>query len=397
MDASVSDTLPAPSTEAITALIASLSLPQPTRVEPLHVTAAFHAIYLVHFSRGDAASITAPPGPPPARNADGTLTLVLRVSGQDIPRANTANEVAVLRWLARHTAVPVPAVVRFDAAPANPLGREFTLLERVPGRSVDRMYAEMSEGAKAKLVAQLVDVLVELNSHEWDHIGGLQLGGEDGEEIVPGPVLEDTFWMGPDIEKYWGEEESATTLNPVGPYKSHTELVGAFLRVYMHAIAKHESLAWLRQDLRPRLGALCDELPAAQLDATRLILAHKDLHFANVMATDDGTLTGLIDWEFAGVVPALRWDPVRAFLWNGQQGDAAGAEKERLRGIFEGMLRERGVKQWWSQDISAETTDVWEVLRFTRALVEVCPRGQRAELVGSWRDAAMAALGRLGF
>ena len=394
MATSVTETLPVLSTDTIAALITSLSLPQPTAIEPLRVTAAFHSIYLVHFAALSAD--VAPPFRTP-RRPDEPVTLVLRVSGRDIPRTKTANEVAVLRWLAARTSIPVPAVVRFDASSDNALGREFTLLERVPGASVDKMYGELSEDAKVRLVAQLTGVLLELNAHEWQHVGGLQLDDKTG-DVVPGPVLEDTFWMVPDIEMYWGAEESVKTLNPTGPYKSHAELVQAFLQVYIHAISRHESLAWLRQDLQPRLEALVAHLPflETQLAATRLILAHKDLHFANVMATPDGALTGILDWEFAGVVPALRWDPVRAFLWNGQPDEATGTEKERLRGVFEKTLEERGIRQWWTQGISAEVTDVWTVLRFTRALVEVCPRGQRAELVGGWRDAAIDALTKLG-
>lgn len=395
MAASVAETLPALSNETIATLITSLALPPPTGIEPLHVTAAFHSIYLVHFA-GDAAARSIPAAARRHPDDDGTVTLILRVSGRDIPGAKTANEVAVLRWLAAHTAIPVPAVVRSDATTHNALGREFTLLERVPGRSVDGMYEDMSEDAKVKLVAQLVDVLVELSAHAWQHVGGLTIDEKTG-EVVPGPVLEDTFWMVPDIETYWGQEESITTLNPTGPYNSHAELVRAFLAVYIHAIATHESLAWLRADLLPRLEALAaNHLPEEKLAATRLHLAHKDLHLANVMATLDGTLTGILDWEFAGVVPALRWDPVCAFLWNGRRDDASGPEKDRLRGIFEEMLKERGIEKWWEEGASEEVTEVWTVLRFTRALVEVCPRKQRAELVDGWRDAAMAALTKLG-
>lgn len=386
------DTLPTVSPDAITKLLASLSLPQPTSISPLQVTAAFHTIYLIHF---DASSVEELQPDTPARNADGSLTLVLRISGLDIPHTKTANEVAVLHWLAHNTNIPVPIVIRHDTTANNALGREFTLLERMPGRSVDQMYNALTEVAKVRLVRQLTDVLVQLNAFEWHHVGGLQLDNGAG-TVVPGPVLEDTFWMVPDIEKHWGSEESLATLNPRGPYKTHVELVRAFLNVYLHAISKHKSLEWLRSDLAPRLRALVDHLPEAQLLTTRLILAHKDLHFANVMATPDGTLTGILDWEFAGVVPALRWDPVRAFLWNGRQDDAAGLEKELLRSVFEDVLKERGIKQWWAQDVSAEVTDVWTVLRFTRALVEACPRNQRVELVHGWRDAALAALTNLG-
>lgn len=413
-DPAKESTLPAPSAEAITALIASLGLPPPTGVEPLHVTAAFHAIYLVHFdsgtlpgeadllptnppkSHGHGSTAVTATSPSPAEDSP-TTTLVLRVSGLDVPHAKTANEVGVLAWLRANTGVPVPRVVRADATAGNPLGREFTLLGRVPGRSVDGMYGELREEAKRRLVVQLTDVLLELNAHAWQHVGGLRLSADET-GVEPGPVLEDTFWMTADVDRYWPAGESVATLNPTGPYDSHTELVRAFLRVYMHAISIHESLAWLRDTLAPRLAALSTHLPEAQLNATRLLLAHKDLHFANVMATEDGTLTGVLDWEFAGIVPANRWDPVRAFLWNADSKDeqTSAKEKEKLRGWFEEELERRGEKKWWEEGLTKEAEDVWTVLRFTRALVEVCPRGQRAELVEGWRDNAMEALTRLG-
>ena len=287
-----------------------------------------------------------------------------------------------------------PAVVRHDASEDNVLGCEYTLLEKIPGHSVDKIYSQLGEEAKLKLIRQLTDVLIELNKHEWKHVGGLQRS--DSGEAIPGPVLEDTFWLLPDVAQFWGAGESIETLNPKGPYVSHEGLVEGYLAVFIHAIDTHQSLSWLRDDFNPRLRALVSRLPQlAGLNDTRLILAHKDLHFANVMATEDGTLTGILDWEFAGVVPALRWDPVRAFLWNGSTDETAGPEKERLRQLFEKELKRRGVDPWWNQ--SSEATElVWTVIRFVRAIVEVCPRGQKADQVKNWKNSAGQALQKLG-
>ncbi len=377
----------------ISTLVDSLSLPRPSSIQPLQVTAAFHSIYLINYDVSvDLASFT---DSKLSRNPDGSLTLVLRISGNHIPHRKTANEVAVLQWLRANTGIPVPAVVRHDCSVDNALGREFTLLERVPGRSVDGMYDELDDAAKRRLVEQLTDFLVELNAHEWSNVGGLQLEKlNDAAVIVPGPVLEDTFWLVPDIERFWGPGESIDTLNPSGPYSSHEGLVRGYLGVFIHAINTHESLSWLRNTLLPGLEKL-GSMDIPQLASSRLILAHKDLHFANVMATADGTVTGILDWEFAGVVPALRWDPVRAFLWNGKQDEASAAEKERMRAVFEEVLESRGVEPWWT-GVPRETELVWTVVKFTRALVEVCPRGQKMEAVEGWRDAALGALTELG-
>lgn len=392
---------PALCDDQIRALVTSLALPSPTSIEPLQVAAAFHSIYLVHFAGACAAALR----PARTRNPDGSATLVLRVAGRHLPRNKTLNEVAVIRWVREHTDIPVPAVVRFDASEDNPVGHEFTLLERAPGQSVDVLYPAMGDEAKEALVQQLTDVLVELNRHEWNHVGGLRIA-DDG-AVVPGPVLEDTFWMAPDIAEHWGDGETLETLNPTGPYDSHAALVAAYLGCFAHAIDAHPSLAWLR-DTSPRLRALADQLlqqetpSSSALASTRLILAHKDLHLANVMATSDGRqLTAILDWEFAGVVPAPRWDPVRAFLWDGRSSGGAGEEKEMMRRRFERALERRGVRPWWlcregEDEADKVVEDVWIVVRHARALVEVCPRGQRASNVEAWRRTLQEALMRLG-
>ncbi|PHH91958.1 hypothetical protein CDD83_9597 [Cordyceps sp. RAO-2017] len=387
---------PAMPEDRVRALLSSVALPAPMSVEPLPAAANFHSIYLVHFAGSHQAALA----PARTRNADGSVTLVLRVAGRHIPRTKTANEVAVMRWLRRNAAgaVPVPAVVRFDASDDNPLGHEFVLVERVPGRSVDTMYAGLDDEAKARLVEQLTDVVVELAAHRWTHVGGLHIDDATGEP-VPGPLLEDTFWTAPDIARLWGPAESVRTLNPGGPYASHAALVDGYLACLAHAIDAHASLAWLR-DANPRLRALQASLSSPPLSSalasTPLMLAHKDLHFANVMATPDGQLTAVLDWEFASVVPANRWDPVRAFLWNGRvNDDAATREQERLWRIFERALDTRGVPRWW-EEAGQAVEDVWTVVSYTRGLVEVCPRGQKQDMVAGWRTTMEAALERLG-
>lgn len=381
--------LPVLSEATIRSLLADLSLPSPSSVRPFQACAEFHSIYFLTFDSSYASSLE-----PARRNLDGSTTLVLRVSGRHISHRKTANEVAVMRWVRENTNLPVPLLVKWDASCDNVLGREFTLLERVEGRSVDGMYDEMGEKEKMWLVSQLTDAVIELNRHEWKHVGGLRFN--DQGEIVPGPVLEDTFWMAPDIEKFWGPGESVETLNPSGPYNSHAEYLSAYVSCFIHAIEVHPSLEWLAS-LIPQLHSLQGLLPSmASLKSTRLLLSHKDLHLANVNALPSGKLTGILDWEFATIVPALRWDPVRAFLWNGRYTEDAAKEKERLRGKFEEELDRRGVQKWW-EDVGKEDAErVWTVVKFMRALVEVCPRGQRQDKVKEWKQTVQLALNELG-
>jgi len=65
------------------------------------------------------------------------------------------------------------------------------------------------------------------------------------------------------------------------------------------------------RDLLPRIDAfiVAVRLEHEILDRTKLRLAHKDLHFVNIMydlATNQ--ITGILDWEFSSVVAFHQWN-----------------------------------------------------------------------------------------
>ncbi len=298
-------------------LMESLGLPAPAGVEVLRATAEYHAIYLVRFAAAAAAPrLAALSGAEP----DGSVVLVLRVSGRHMARIKTLNEVAVMRWVREHTTIPVPAVVAFDASEDNAIGHEFTLLERAPGTSVDRIYDALGDAAKRSLVEQLADFVVQLHAQAWlpGFVGGLAVG-DDG-AVVPGPAVDETFWQLPDVREHWGPDVAFEALNPVdGPHGGWAAFNSACLERYVFAIERHPALQPYR-DLVPRIRDLVAAVAApdvaAQIDDVKYVLAHKDLHFANVMC-DDSTpqcrITAVLDWEFSGVVPAPRWNPPLPF------------------------------------------------------------------------------------
>lgn len=180
------DQLPVLSDTAIIQLLASLSLPIPTNIDKLHATAEYHSIYVLRFPSEHAPKLV----PGRSRDSDVSASLILRVSGNHLPRIKTLNEVACMRWVSSNTTIPVPTLVHSDASVDNPIGHEYMLLELVPGTSVDKIYDQLDDHAKRYLVSQLTDYLAQLQSHSWAHIGGLTL---ENDIIVPGPVLDETF------------------------------------------------------------------------------------------------------------------------------------------------------------------------------------------------------------
>ncbi|KAJ5717166.1 hypothetical protein N7488_002812 [Penicillium malachiteum] len=390
---------PSLTSDLISELIVSLDLPQPTSIEPLKVSAAFHSIYLIHFSATAAPDISA------RSNPNGTITLVLRVSGSQLPSIKTRNEVGVMTWVRQNTHTPVPAIIRYDSTGDNVIKHEFTLLERAPGVSVDNVYHALSEETRTKMVHQLVDYLIELHAHPWKdgYVGGLTL---DNDEIARRPPMEENFWQAPDLENYWSEStETLESLNPLAAdgYPDYVSFIVDSMRCYVHAIQNHPSLESYR-DLLPRISKFVDIIQepqfAKELNQVTYVLAHKDMHFANIMCDPDHPdcpITAKLDWEFSGIVAAPRWNPRRAFLWNYKETPEDKAEQTRMEDIFESVCQEKGAERILENaKLSPLQESMQIVVNHIRAIVEVCPRGQAKDRVASWRTTAEEGMKEFG-
>ena len=175
----------------------------------------------------------------------------------------------------------------------------FIILERAIGQSLDQVYHSLNEKQVSDLVDQLVEIHAQLHSKKWAQIGGLKVDNQ--ELIVPGPVLEETFWQLPDIALYCGPNESAESPNRGGSFDSYVEYISSHIRKYIYFIATHDSLTFMR-DVLPRIEPFLDALAqnAEMLNDVQLRLAHKDLHFGNILYdSDSNKITAAIDWELS--------------------------------------------------------------------------------------------------
>ncbi|KAJ5754132.1 uncharacterized protein N7511_008285 [Penicillium nucicola] len=227
---------PALSAETITSLILSLDLPAPSSIEALQVQATFHSIYLIHFNSAQYIPV----------HKDGPATLVLRFSGRHLPGIKTRNEVGIMTWIHKHTSIPVPAIIRYDATENNVIRHEFTLLEKASGISVDQIYATLSDEIKTQMVHQSTDYLIELHTprQPWrdGYVGGLTL--KPTGEITLGPPIEENLWQTSDLDKFWSTSagvKSTQTLEslnviPAEGFSSYTAYTTGSLERYIHVI-----------------------------------------------------------------------------------------------------------------------------------------------------------------
>ncbi|KAH7158356.1 phosphotransferase enzyme family-domain-containing protein [Fusarium sp. MPI-SDFR-AT-0072] len=304
----------------------------------------------------------------------GHYELVLRVSGNHLPNIKTKNEIGVMTWLSKNTTIPLPEVISYDASTDNPIGHEYTLLSHIQGVTLSDVYDRLSDEQMNQILDQLIDFLTQPQAHPWDGIEGLTL--DDQGEVQLGPVVDETFWQGPDIEALWPEGET-----------------------YIRLIQTHDKLAFMR-DTIARLEAFVVALPkhANELNNLKLRLAHKDLHFANMIFDPCfGKITGILDWEFAGVVPYPQWNPRSSFLWNGIDTPESLHEKYRLLEVFKQRCKEKGCTLFEETEYTSPLQeDMQRAVDFLRAMVEVSPGGQRQERVQGWKDMVLENIAKFG-
>ena len=359
------------SEDAIHSLLVDAGLPKATKIVSPRVIAQYHSIYVINI---------------PPNNKSSHTDLVLRVSGHHLPHIKTENEVAVMSWIAKNTTIPIPDVLAYDCSVDNPIAHEYTLLSRVEGATLSDIYQMLDDQQTSQVLDQLIDFLLQLQAHEWDAIGGLNVN-KNG-DITIGQVLDETFWQVPDIEQLWPKGETVATINIGGPFPTYVDYISAQIRKYIYLIQLHEKLFFM-QDTVPRLEAFLTALSehSEELNNVKLRLAHKDLHLANILYdVQSNKITGILDWEFSGVVPFTKWNPRRSFLWNAQDNEESGEEKQRLLELFAERCKDRGVSILEDAAFNSPLQDsMQKVADFLRAIVEVAPRDQRKDLVPNWR------------
>jgi hypothetical protein len=146
------DHLPGPiSDDAINQLLLSLGLPKALNIVSPEVAAEYHSIYMITVPQNTKISYG---------------KLVLRVSGQHLPRIKTENEVAVMTWVKQNTSIPIPDLVAFDASSTtNAIGHEYTLLSLIEGTALSEKHQSLTEAQISSILDQLADYLSQLHTH----------------------------------------------------------------------------------------------------------------------------------------------------------------------------------------------------------------------------------------
>ncbi|KAL4798215.1 hypothetical protein BDV19DRAFT_397113 [Aspergillus venezuelensis] len=187
------------------------------------------------------------------------------------------SEYATLKFL-EGTNVPAPKVFGYALAsdPKNRVGVSYILMQALPGRPY---YAhEASEEHKEKALGQVADIMIEISKYPFDSIGN-----------------------------------RFVHLSPHGLFKTSTEYTNYIIESYMDLIADgqiHHSYpreAYLLYNLLRQNVDNLTQPPStiAPQHRNKFYLKHPDDKGDHILIDEKYNITGLIDWRFARVVPAL--------------------------------------------------------------------------------------------
>lgn len=400
--------VPKCSTKDVKELLQSLHFPEPESITFPASEGVLHQIVLLQWPEQTLKDLLITRDVV-LRSDDSSTSLVLRIAGREMPHVKNENEAAALIWVASNTSIPVPRIICHDSTTENSLHEEYMIMTYAKGVEGSKLYPTLTEESMTYVLDQLADHTMQLYRAPFNHMGGLKTSSDS--QIVPGPAVDETQWTVPDIEKYWPTTITFTDLNPTSPtgYPSLTEYITAYMNCYIRAISAHpalQSLPYLSysnvQMLKSFVQAISEPHLAEEINDTIYVLAHRDLHFGNMLLDPDtARITAILDWEFAGAVAFPLWQT--CFLWNGDTtvswSEDVRAERAKLRqrwnsrvDLLDGGQEMLAQSVWKHKSQEA----AWDVMTYMRCIVEVIPRGTQLDDAKTWWGEIVHALQVLG-
>ncbi|KAJ6602452.1 kinase-like domain-containing protein, partial [Mycena vulgaris] len=262
------------------------------------------------------------------------------------------SEVATINWIKKNTSIPVPTVLFCDLNGhghdgERNIGAPWMLMEKIPGRTLDRMWPDMSQSQREEVVKSLAGYTVELLRTRFSAIGSLFPGVND--ETTLGPMI-------PTCNP-WCFRTDATLDS--GPWTTEKDYLLGCINRELHWISEHPAdlnakwpsdsspdLAERYKSLLDKLSRRVNTLECLNSGSGPFVLRHPDLNPTNIMVREDdpSVVTAVLDWECANTAPTWAVAQVPEFLsdWGDdfEQDLTERASKARLREIFIGAIRD---------------------------------------------------------
>ena len=228
-------------------------------------------------------------------------------SFQPVNQQALISEARTMQFIKSETTIPVPTIYAFDSSTNNILGLAFILMEKMEGVSAWQVWnseepVNKRERHRARIMQGIAAAMVQLNKFTSDQGGALTFD-PDGKVAGIGKLKQADgigIWNG-DPEKdprkqdrhVWATMPAST--DPESFYLFTLDRLEAGMPTNANP-----SLKGTIRLLRLFIDWACKHI---HITGKKFVLAHPDLDLQNVLVDEDGTVTGIIDWDSTAAVP----------------------------------------------------------------------------------------------
>ncbi|KAM0796936.1 kinase-like domain-containing protein, partial [Usnea florida] len=241
---------------------------------------------------------------------DGTLW-VLKVPAHghaqcwDAPAAEAlTSEAYTMRLIRRETTLPIPEVLAFDASLENELGCPFILMELIYGKSLAEVWfdQEISQAKREQIrirsLQGIAEAMAQLNSLTFSQGGSLVFDAKGNVADVGSSNVVDLEKSCDNMRSK--DYDNTMAFHQTGPFEDPK----SYLLALLDAREGKQEPSIIRQGAYKLLRLFIEwSLLDAGGQEKQFVLAHADLDNQNILVKDDGSLAGIIDWDWTAAVP----------------------------------------------------------------------------------------------
>ncbi|KAF8332430.1 kinase-like domain-containing protein [Amanita rubescens] len=243
-----------------------------------HVAGSYNIVYKLSFFDGIQWAIRIP--------AEGDVRKPSRVRSFYL-------DIVTQRFISSRTSIPIPRIHYWSLDSSNLLLRPFVIMDFISGTNLSKLWNDrnwITDQKREKIFEQIAGWMTELSALEFDQIGCLDWDEASGtHRIVPFP--DSSAFL---VRLWQDSEELDSAAVPAGLFNTAHEYL-SFLLSLRRRISDSSILAILQLFL--------SALPDMTLDGPPFMLCPPDFNSQNVLVDDDGTVTGIIDWDGVRTLP----------------------------------------------------------------------------------------------
>lgn len=294
------------------------------------------------------------------------------------------SQVSTIRLIRERTRVPVPEIYSLDTSSNNIISAPYMCMSFLPGKTVSKVWFDdpellSREELRFRILTSLSLVMARFSGLSFKQIGSVHID-EAGSTFI-GPVYD------------WHEnDDGSIRVEASGPYAS------TFEYIKNHAMLRSEGTPW-REGGVEVVNTLLEHSQSLE-SPHGFVLCPPDFDSQNILVDDQGTVTGIIDWDLAQTMPRAvgyarypgwitrDWDPLMYGWPHMPDSEDSPEALEHYRAYYNKELgRALGWKDDWAFTEKSHLSEaIWNAALNSQSRLEICRKFVQSAL-GETSDA----------